>query len=82
MLRFAVLFVAVALAASAQEPMFHPIGECATPPDAVKESTALVKSSKYRVPGSSEIRRQIDFFTEHAKLGEQEKMALSCIYQY
>ena len=24
----------------------------------------------------------IDFFTENAKLGEQEKMALTCIYEY
>ena len=24
----------------------------------------------------------MEFFTQNAKLGEQEKMALTCIYQY
>ena len=31
---------------------------------------------------NEELLEMMDFFTENAKLGEQEKMALTCIYQY
>ena len=31
---------------------------------------------------SDELLEQVEFFTENAKLGEQEKMALTCIYEY
>ena len=28
------------------------------------------------------VMKRVEFFTDHAKLGEQEKMALTCIYEY
>ena len=31
---------------------------------------------------NEEFLEMMDFFTENAKLGEQEKMALTCIYEY
>ena len=31
---------------------------------------------------NEDVLEMMDFFTENAKLGEQEKMALTCIYQY
>ena len=31
---------------------------------------------------NEEVLEMMDFFTENAKLGEQEKMALTCIYEY
>ena len=29
-----------------------------------------------------DLLERVDFFTRHAKLGEQEKTALTCIYEY